>query len=216
MPSNGMRYDQRKFCSDARQKTLLSYTDQADTYLNHWDLKRYRVPPLLEELIASLPKKTPILDLGCGPGQDSRYLRRLQCRVVGIDGAWPFLHHARGRSKGLPLVMADFVFLPFHPKSFGAVWAAASLIHLPKQDAKRIFRVLTNLLGKGGKLGATFIHGKRSGIVKKGWIPGRYFSSWLKEELAQALSDSGWKIASLKTVTNKERRGRWLNLIAYT
>ncbi|HLG21983.1 MAG TPA: methyltransferase domain-containing protein [Candidatus Manganitrophaceae bacterium] len=198
---------------DPRKKTLQCYTEQADAYLAHWDKGAYRTPPLLRELISVLPKNTTILDLGCGPAQDCRYLRRKGLRAVGLDGTWPFLARARRGSERLPLVMGDFAALPFRTDSFDAVWAAASLIHLPKKEVRAVLGVLRNIAKDRGILAATFVHGRGSGYLREGWIPGRYFSFWRKEELIRALG-GGWEIVSLKTVSNRERKGRWLNLIA--
>jgi len=54
----------------------------------------------------------------------------------------------------------------------------------------------------------------KSRLVTDGWLPGRYFARWRKDELARAVRRAGWKILELKVVTNRERKGRWLNLLA--
>jgi hypothetical protein len=110
--------------------------------------------------------------------------------------------------------MADLESLPFQSDVFDAVWAAASLIHLPKKRLHHVLVALRYLTKTEGKFGATFAHGKGEGFLTQGWIPGRYFSYWNKKELAQMLDEAGWKILSLKTVCNRERKGRWLNLMA--
>lgn len=199
---------------DPKRETLLSYTAEADLYLAQWDRSAYRVPPLLKEWQALLPVGARILDLGCGPAQDSRYLRKEGFRPVGLDGTWPFLARARRRARRLSLVMADLESPPFRSGSFDAVWAAASLIHLPKRNLRRVLGALRDLTKPDGKFGATFAHGGGEGVLMQGWIPGRYFSYWRKEELAQALTAAGWKILLLKRVCNQERKGPWLNLIA--
>jgi len=53
-----------------------------------------------------------------------------------------------------------------------------------------------------------------SRLVTDGWVPGRYFARWRKEELARAVRRAGWLIRELSVVTNCERKGRWLNLLA--
>jgi hypothetical protein len=45
-------------------------------------------------------------------------------------------------------------------------------------------------------------------------MPGRYFARWKKDELAQALRGAGWQVLSLRVVSNQERKGRWINVIA--
>lgn len=104
--------------------------------------------------------------------------------------------------------------LPFRSGVFDGIWAAASLIHLPKSVVRTTLRDLHGLVLPGGVLAATFVQGRRSGFLRAGWIPGRFFSRWRKAELEGAVRQAGWAIISLKTVANRERKGRWLNLLA--
>lgn len=104
--------------------------------------------------------------------------------------------------------------LPFRQNTFDGVFAAASLIHLPKPAVRDVCRVLGQLVLRGGLLRATFVYGATSGYIRRGWIPGRYVSQWRKRELEQVVRWSGWDILSLQIVTNRERKGRWLNLLA--
>jgi SAM-dependent methyltransferase len=200
-------------------RTIQAYAAHAKTYLRHWGNRRYRQPRLLRECVHQLVPPAGILDLGCGPGQDARHLfhlhrGRARYRVVAVDLSWLLLEYARRRSRRLPLVQADMRRLPFRRAAFDAVWAAASLIHLPKHMVRRTLRSLLEVVRPGGILGATLVHGRRSGYVSTGWIPGRFISRWRKAELARAVSRAGWQIVRLETVMNRERKGRWLNLLA--
>ncbi|MBI3268428.1 MAG: class I SAM-dependent methyltransferase [Planctomycetes bacterium] len=195
-------------------ETLRRYEEAAGEYLKAWDKRAYRLPPLLARLVARLPRGARVLDLGCGPGQDCRWLRRRGLRPVGMDGAPAFLARARLRSPALRLVRAGLDRPPFRAGSFRAIWAAASLIHLPRRDARRALRALFDLLPPGGVLAATFTHRRGEGFLKKGWIPGRYFCYWLKPALADTVTAAGFDLVSLEAVANRERKGRWLNLLA--
>lgn len=195
-------------------RTLAVYNQQAGIYLDQWGRQRRRVPSLLRNLTRGLSKRTRILDLGCGPGQDVRYLRANGYQVIGLDGTWPFLVWGREEFGNHLLVQGDLKRLPFQEHSFGAIWAAASLIHLTKSEMRRCLRRLLSISVPGGRIGATMAHGVKSGVNPKGWLPGRYISRWTKEELRHALIQAGWKIERVVTVSNQERKGRWLNLIA--
>jgi hypothetical protein len=98
--------------------------------------------------------------------------------------------------------------------SFDGLWAAASLIHLPKPNARRALTDLCKLIRPGGLFAATMAHGVKSHLVRDGWLPGRYFARWGKEELAHAVHRAGWSVLELRVVTNRERKGQWLNLLA--
>jgi SAM-dependent methyltransferase len=164
--------------------------------------------------MARLPEKARLLDLGCGGGQDARYLRQRGYRVIGLDRTAAFLAFARGRSPTLPLILADIRRLPLRPGGVHGIWAAASLIHLPKATVGAVLADLLDLIRPGGSLAATFTHGLKSRTLTRGWIPGRYFARWTKGELDRAFRRAGWQVVELKVVTGRERKGRWINVIA--
>jgi 2-polyprenyl-3-methyl-5-hydroxy-6-metoxy-1,4-benzoquinol methylase len=98
--------------------------------------------------------------------------------------------------------------------SFDGLWAAASLMHVPKPDARRILADLYKLVRPGGLFAATVTYGVTSRLVTDGWVPGRYFARWKKDELARAVCRAGWTILELNVVTNRERKKRWVNFLA--
>lgn len=196
------------------KQTIQAYASWSEVYLKEWHRRTYRIPLHLQIWIEHLPPRSQVLDLGCGPGQDSRYLRRRGFHVVGLDLTQPFLQVARKRSPKLPLVQADIEHFPFSPETFDGIWAAASLIHLPKTTLKKVLRQVRALIRPTGFLAATFLHGKGAGLLPGQWIPGRYMCKWLKPELQEVFQQARWHIISVQTVSNRERKGRWLNVIA--
>lgn len=195
-------------------RTVQAYEDHQKVYIHEWDRPPYRPPRLLQMWTGRLNPGCVLLDLGCGVGQDSRHLRRNKYRVVGIDLTWSFLKVASRRSSRLPLVQADLHDLPFQMQSFDGLWAAASLIHCRKSQFPKVLRRLRQLVKPGGLLGATLRHGAQSGYLQNQWIPGRYISQWRKPELQSIVQQAGWTIVQLECVTNQERKGRWLNVLA--
>jgi len=155
-----------------------------------------------------------LLDLGCGAGQDARYLMTRGHRVIGLDRTMPLLRFAKRRAESLPLVQADLRALPIRAGILAGIWAAASLMHLPKPVARQVLVQLRDSMQPQGLLAATVTHGWRSRIKQGGWMPGRYFARWKKEEFARALHRAGWEVLSLSVVSNQERKGRWINVIA--
>lgn len=195
-------------------QTIDAYERSAADCLARWSKRRHRRPPLLAEWLTHLPANARILDLGCGGGQDAADLQRLGYGVVGLDRTSALLSAGRDRYRSLPLVLADLRQLPFTAASFDGLWAAASLMHLPKPAARRVLSDLYRLTRPGGLFAATVTYGVMSRLVTDGWVPGRYFARWEKEEFARAVRRAGWLILELRLVTNRERKGRWLNLLA--
>ena len=195
-------------------QTIDAYERSAKECVARRNKRRHRQPPLLAKWIQRLPADARLLDLGCGGGQDAGDLDRRGYRVMGVDRTSALLSEGRRRYRSLSLVRADFRFLPFQAKSFDGLWAGASLMHLPKPDARRTLADLYRLVRPGGLFAATVTHGVKSSLVTDGWVPGRYFARWRKDELARAVRRAGWNILDLRVVTNRERKGRWLNLLA--
>ena len=195
-------------------QTIGAYERSAEDCLARWGKKRHRRPPLLVDWLRRLPANARLLDLGCGGGRDAADLQQRGYRVVGLDRTRSLLSAGRGLYPSLPLVLADLRQLPFQVAAFGGLWAAASLMHLPKPAARLVLADLYRLIRPGGLLAATVTYGRTSRLVTDGWVPGRYFARWQKDELARAVRRAGWLILELKEVTNRERKGRWLNLLA--
>lgn len=195
-------------------QTVDAYERSAKECVARWNQRRHRRPPLLVEWLQCFPAGVRLLDLGCGGGKDAGDLDRRGYRVVGLDLTSALLLAGRRRYPSLPLVRADLRYLPFQAMSFDGLWAAASLMHLPKPEARRILADLCKLVRPGGLFAATVTYGVKSRLVTDGWVPGRYFARWKKDELARAVRRAGWNILELEVVSNQERKGRWLNLLA--
>ena len=195
-------------------QTIDAYERSAKECIARWNRRRHRRPLLLLEWLQCLPTGGRLLDLGCGGGKDAGDLDRRGYGVVGVDRTNALLSAGRRQYPSLPLIRADLRDLPFQARSFDGLWAAASLMHLPKPVARRILADLYRLVRPGGFFAATVTYGVKSRLVTDGWVPGRYFARWKKEELARAVRRAGWNILELKVVTNRERKGRWLNLLA--
>ena len=195
-------------------QTIDAYERSAKECIARWNRRRHRRPLLLLEWLQCLPTGGRLLDLGCGGGKDAGDLDRRGYGVVGVDRTNALLSAGRRQYPSLPLIRADLRDLPFQARSFDGLWAAASLMHLPKPETRRVLADLYRLVRPGGLFAATVTHGVKSCLVTDGWVPGRYFARWKKEELARAVRRAGWNILELKVVTNRERKGRWLNLLA--
>ena len=195
-------------------QTIDAYERSAKECVARWNKRRHCRSPLFAKWLTCLPADAKLLDLGCGGCQDAADLDRRGYGVVGVDRTSSLLSMGRRRFRALSLVRADVRQLPFRARSFDGLWAAASLIHFPKPVARRILADLSKLIRPGGLFAATMTYGSKSRIVTDGWVPGRYFARWKKDELARAVGRAGWNVLNLHITTNGERKGRWLNVLA--
>lgn len=195
-------------------QTLLVYEKDAEIFLKQWGRRKYKRPALLKGWVAVLPKQAVLLDLGCGAGQDARFLATLGHGVIGLDRTMPLLAFAKRQAPFVPFMLADMRALPIRAGSLDGIWAAASLIHLQKRNVTSVLAALRHLVKSEGLMAATFTYGSKSKVKRAGWMPGRYFARWRKDELIRTLRRTGWKVLFVKVVSNQERKGRWINVIA--
>lgn len=110
-----------------------------------------------------------ILDFGCGPGRDLETLRALGHEAVGVEGCTRFVAMARAHS-GCEVLQQDFLSLNLPAGSFDAIFANASLFHVPSRDIRRVIKALSASLKPAGVL---FSSNPR-GHDEEGWQGGRY------------------------------------------
>ena len=158
-----------------------------------------------------------VLDLGCGPGRDIRFLTELGCQVVGLDLSTGMLSRARQRMPGAPLIQADLRSLPLAPGSLDGIWACASLLHLPRAQFPVALAEVARLLKHGG----VFYLAVKGGQGQR-WLTDqagrRYFVAFYRPgELRTALVAAGFQ--NLESWVAADSAGRdepWINIISNT
>jgi len=85
-----------------------------------------------------LPPGSLVLDLGCGSGRDARHFAGVGHRVVGLDTCPEMLAEAWRRTPPalagrIRYVVGSVPGLPFRRPFCSAIWAYASLLHLPRR-----------------------------------------------------------------------------------
>ncbi|MBS1173470.1 MAG: putative methyltransferase, partial [Proteobacteria bacterium] len=125
------------------------------------------VAALLRHIEGSPP--FAILDLGCGPGRDLTTFAQMGHHAVGLEGAARLAEMAR-RHSGCEVWRQDFLKLDLPPQRFDAVFANASLFHVPSQELPRVLRQLHTTLKSRGVLFSSNPRGRD----EEGWSGERY------------------------------------------
>lgn len=197
-------------------RTIAAYRLHAGVAIRNWRGRR-KTPPFLKEVTRLALKRfgpaPRLLDLGCGPGEDSRWFVRRGFRVTGVDAVGEFLRAARKRAPGAVFVRRDLRD-PVPGGPYSVIWANASLIHLKKSDLPAVLRRLRGELVPGGLFAATVYHGRGESVFEGSFIPGRFFARYLKAELVGSFRRAGYTILNVKTLAHQVRRGRWIQLLA--
>jgi tRNA (uracil-5-)-methyltransferase TRM9 len=181
-----------------------------------FDATRTRPWAPVASFLQALPPGARVLDAGCGNGRHLAEAASGGLRAVGLDFSVGLLRRARGRVHEASFVAGLVERLPFRPRSFDAVVAAASLHHVrgrgERVEALRGLRAATKA---GGRILATawMLDQPRfrerplrapAGAVEPGdalvaWTQhrldeSRYVHLYQEGELAQELRDAGWDV----------------------
>ena len=150
-----------------------------------------------------------ILDAGCGAGRDSKAFIELGFNVEAFDATEELSvleSHLIGKQ-----VAVDRFQTYKNSKQFDAIWACASLLHVPLLDLPAVFNTLSNMLKSDGLFYCSFKYGEEE-IERNG----RLFTNL--NELSFAKQIKGLPLQIEKHwITGDLREGReseqWLNVI---
>lgn len=115
------------------------------------------VQDLYQKFLKHVPNQARILDAGCGVGRDSKFFLNKGYDVLAFDGS---LEMVKLTSK---LIGRDALHMLFQDMNFSnefdAVWANASLLHVPYENLRRMIQNFHKALLPSGILFASFKYG---------------------------------------------------------
>lgn len=165
---------------------------------------------LYQPFLALLPAGASILDVGCGSGRDSLYFFRQGFKVKPLDGSEELVKLA-ATLIGQPVFHLSFAEINF-VEEFDAIWACASLLHVPRSEIREIIEKLERALKVGGKFYCSFKYGNKEEVRD-----GRFFNYYNEisfEELIVCFSSLKvvklWKSCDVRPGRGEEY---WLNCI---
>ncbi|WP_255149014.1 class I SAM-dependent methyltransferase [Halorarius halobius] len=182
---------------DPARRTRRTYETVAERYHERTGDIDALVPEV-ERLCERLPDSPRVLDAGCGPGRDAAHLRDAGARVVGLDVAAAQLHLGREEAPGARFAQGDLRALPLATDSVDGVWAAASLLHVPREDVDAALSELHRVTRPGGALFASLKPGDGDELTHGyGTDEGRYFVFHDPETFADRVRDAGFAVDRL-------------------
>jgi ubiquinone/menaquinone biosynthesis C-methylase UbiE len=100
-----------------------------------------------------------VLDLGCGPGHITDYLRSLGVDAMGIDMVPEFIAHAKAAHPHGRYQRGSMKSLDVENHSIAGILAWYSLIHLPPQDLDDVLAEFRRVMTPAGTLVVGFFDG---------------------------------------------------------
>jgi len=189
-------------------KTLEYYNQAAQDYTA--DTINADVSKLYPFFLTHLPPNAYIMDLGCGPGRDSKYFLEKGYRVLSVDGSQEFCKLA-SQLTGQDVLCQTFENIDF-TEEFDGIWACASILHVPMSGLPKVIGNISHALKKGGYFYASFKYGEYEGDRN-----GRYFTDMTEERFGILIEAVGELEIVETMVTGDVRVGRegerWLNVV---
>lgn len=137
-----------------------------------------RYEPWIADLLARLPERAAVLDVGCGCGVPvARSLAAAGHAVTGVDVSGVQIERARRLVPSGTFVRADAAGLDFPGGSFDAVVCLYALIHMPLDGQPVLLRRMAGWLRPGGRLLATTGQESWTG-TDEGWLGGPAAMWW--------------------------------------
>jgi SAM-dependent methyltransferase len=184
---------------DAASATQTSYDAVAEEYAAQFTDELVH-KPLDRALLDAFAEQTralgPVADLGCGPGQTTRYLSERGCDALGIDLSPKMVEVARLLAPGVRFEQGSMLALPVEDGAWGGLIAFYSIIHIAADDLPRAFAEFHRALRPGG-LALLAFHVGTERVHRDEWWEHPValdFQFYEVEDIAQRLERAGFTI----------------------
>jgi SAM-dependent methyltransferase len=94
--------------------------------------------------------KKPVWDLGCGPGQTTKYLKDLNVEIAGMDLSEKLLEQARAIHPDIHFQKGNILDLTFANCSIAGVVAFYAIVHFSEEQVGKVFDEIFRVLLPGG------------------------------------------------------------------
>ena len=167
------------------------------------------VTPLYERFLKYVPEGGKILDLGCGSGRDVKAFQERGYVADGVDRSEELCKLA-SEYTGVKIRQMDFAQLDAVAE-YDAIWACASLLHVPCEELPKIIGLMRRALKPSGVMYMSYKYGDYEGDRD-----GRFFNDMTEEKFAGVLADVDGLSLVEEWYSEDVRRGKdvkWYNVI---
>ncbi len=146
---------QKEQSMQPNDKIKASYNQVARDYATERidELSEKRLDMLLLNEFATLNKHNgPMADLGCGPGQTTKFLYDLGVtNIIGIDLSESMIEEARRISPAIGFETGDMLHLRYDANHFGSAVAFYAIVNFSYEQVKEAFDEVNRVLKPGGQ-----------------------------------------------------------------
>jgi len=162
----------------------------------------------LDELLALLPDRPDVLELGSGAGVLSTRLLAERANLVGVDISAEQVRRARERVPGVRFLHADFTELDLELSTFDAVVSFYVFNHVPREGLGSLLGRIAAWVRPGGYLLASFGASDLPDWYGE-WLGGveTFFSGYEPDVTLRLVRESGLTIVREELETTVEPEG---------
>lgn len=186
--------------------TIDYYNNNAEAFLA--STQTVDMSDIYAHFVPNLAPGSAILDAGCGSGRDALNFKNMGFAVEAFDASPAMASNA---SELLGVEVPCCRFLEFETSNkFAAIWACASLLHVPFAELPATFLHLKQFLAEDGVFVVSFKYGDSERVKD-----GRAFTDMNEDRLAKVAFDAGLTIKDTwQTSDNRPQNStHWLNAV---
>lgn len=173
-------------------RVAAEYADRFFDELSHKPLDR----ALLDWFAGEARALGPVADIGCGPGQSTRYLHERGVPVVGIDLSPGMVATAQRLTPAVPFRQGSMLSLDVEDGAWGGILALYAIVHLSPDEVPVALAEMYRALRPGGLLLASFHLGTECVHLDEWWGHAVsldfYFHGW--EPVVRDMTAAGFEI----------------------
>ena len=191
------------------------YDLKAEPYANEWYANEVMLPSIKEYLGLFNINNPLVLDLGCGPGHESKRLHENGARVIGIDYSPESIKIANQRNKDITFHEMNYFEIDQSLGFFDGIFSCSSLIHLEINDLEKVLKLVSKVLKVHGLFLVIYKIG--SGRITQnheinGEIIIRTIEQYEKEDLKEIFKKTGFSYLQ-DGLLDISLRPNWDNII---
>ena len=133
-----------------------SYDKIAQEYTKQYSYDEQLSFTSLKKFVSFLPTNAKVLDVGCGGGQDSKFLADNGYSLLGIDFSQEMIKLAKKYAPEVNFKIADVMKLAT-TKKYDGIWCSRVFHHISMNEQDKFLNKLKTLLKKDGILYITSV-----------------------------------------------------------
>jgi len=185
------------------------YNNNADSFFN--STQSADLTSIYQQFLPLLEPRAHILDAGCGSGRDTKYFLKQGFQVTAFDASEMLVKKASLHT-GIKVFHHTFdSFTLVNKQAFDAIWACASLLHVPSKKLTYTFKNLATHLQDRGFFYCSFKYGNDD--VER---DGRHFTNVNEKRLSSFIENTTlhlYRTWLSKDVRPDRQNEQWLNAI---